>query len=103
MKNTIATALFVAAGIALAAPAAATTDDDVYIATIDTFGINYESEEAAIMVGKAVCQGFDNDMTVLKVGKIIVSETGISTSDAGTIMGAAVAAYCPEYKDVFES
>lgn len=76
--------------------------DDIYIATLDVAGIYYSTEEAAIAAGHAICNGFDAGLSLVQVGLTAVREGGYTVDEAGTIIGVAVGAYCPEHEGVFE-
>src|SRR5258708_6626920 len=92
-----------AAGIGLAAIAAApaasadTVHEMAYITTLDHFGIQYSTEDAAIETGYAICNGFRQGLTVDDVISIGVKATGgyFTETDVAHIAGAASGALCP--------
>lgn len=91
-----------AAALATVAPAHAdadTVNELAYISTLDEQGIYYSSEDAAINVGYAVCNGLDAGMPVTSVINTGLRATRgmYSPYEVGFITGAAIAAFCPEY------
>jgi hypothetical protein len=49
-----------------------------------------------INVGHAVCQDFDGGDTMAQTVGDVKKALGVSNPGAGTIVGAAIANYCPE-------
>jgi hypothetical protein len=85
----------------LSAPIAnADIADDAYLHALSKNGITWDNgaDSRMIAVGHAVCQdwagGNTLDQTVTDVRKAL----GLSDGGTGTIIGAATAAYCPEYQ-----
>lgn len=54
-------------------------------------------DATALRLGKAVCSALDSGAGLIQVGNIII-DNGFSASEAGTLVGASVAAFCPEYE-----
>lgn len=74
-----------------------------YLAALDSEGVRYSSPEAAITAGRAVCTYLDNTAPVygehralIEAGRVAM-DNGYSEWHAGTIVGAAVGSWCPEY------
>lgn len=84
-------------GIAVAAADPSTVEEWAFIATLDAQGITYASPDQAVAGGMAVCSyrdlGFSEMSTVLMVER----NSGLSPFDAGYLVGAAEAAFCPWY------
>lgn len=85
----------------IAAPiATADIADDAYLHALTSNGITWQngSDSTMIAVGHAVCQdwagGNTLDQTVTDVRKAL----GLSDGGTGTVIGAATAAYCPQYQ-----
>lgn len=89
------------AGIGWAAQADADPNEWAYIAALDSEGIYYSSEAAAIDAGESVCEGLDAGLSLRAIGAVAMN-AGYSASDAGYILGAAVGAFCPEYSYLIE-
>ncbi|SPM32461.1 hypothetical protein MRAB57_259 [Mycobacterium rhizamassiliense] len=89
-------------GLCLAAAPMASADvmDDAYLHALTQGGISWDNgaDSKMITVGHAVCQdwagGNTLDQTVTDVRKAL----GLSDNGTGTIIGAATAAYCPQYQ-----
>lgn len=68
----------------------------------DALGVGYEtSDEEIIDIGKKVCVAFDSGVSFEEVGSIFLNE-GMSPEDAGTFIGAAIPAFCPQHSDVVQ-
>lgn len=52
----------------------------------------------AVNLGKAICNALDSGVSITDVGQV-AANNGISYSDAGYLVGAAIATFCPEYED----
>ena len=91
-----------AAAILAAGPAnadAETVDEIAFISTLDSQGIYYSSEDAALTVGYAVCNALDAGASPTSIASTAVRSTGgfYTYYQAGYITGAAIGAFCPEY------
>jgi hypothetical protein len=73
-------------------------NDASYIATLDMLGVHYSSTEGAIRLAKTVCSNFESGMDGLTATMAIVASGMYSTQQAGAMVGAATATYCPEYE-----
>lgn len=58
-----------------------------------------EPEDSIVDGGLAVCAMFDDSMNVTDIGTIL-TQSGLSPSEAGLFLGYSVALLCPEYTDV---
>lgn len=103
MKITIAYAATTAfAAVALATtPAALADPEDDFLALIAQGGITWPSEKTAqvIETGKAVCGDFAKGASFEQEVTDLTSVTSWSDYRAGYFIGAATAAFCPEYGD----
>ena len=52
----------------------------------------------AVNLGKAICNALDSGASITDVGQV-AANNGISYSDAGYLVGASIATFCPEYED----
>lgn len=104
MKNTarlaapiaaVATGLLV---IAAAPIANADGADDAYLQTLQQRGLSWAAgqEQTMINVGHAVCQDFDGGDSMGQTVQDVKKALGVSNPGAGSIIGAAIANYCPE-------
>jgi hypothetical protein len=89
-------------GLCMGAAPIANADiaDDAYLHALTQNGITWAngSDSTMISVGHAVCQDWSGgntlDQTVTDVRKAL----GLSDGGTGTVIGAATAAYCPQYQ-----
>jgi Protein of unknown function (DUF732) len=91
----LAAALAVCA-LALAPVARADTNDDTYMQTLDNAGVGHLHQRAQLItLGHLVCDNISDGMRPIDVAKSIYASADISQHDAGAVVGAAIAAYCP--------
>jgi hypothetical protein len=103
MKNTARLAgpiaAVVAGLIAIGAAPTASADpaDDSYLQNLQQHGLSWApgADGTMINVGHAVCQDFDGGDTLAQAVGDVKKSLGVSNGGAGTIVGAAVANYCP--------
>ena len=88
---------------AKATPSGGDDNEQLYADFIrDALGVGYEiSDEQIIDIGKNVCVAFDSGVSFEEVGSLFLNE-GMSPEDAGTIIGAAIPAFCPQHSDVVQ-
>ncbi len=89
------------AGTGLAGHAKADDVDEAFINTLDSYGMQYGSPKKAIMVAKIfVCGSIDADRsaTFTDVVYTVADNTNWSNADSTYFAGAAIAAYCPQYR-----
>jgi hypothetical protein len=101
MKTTLITMLLgtAAAAAVITAPIAqADADPAVYLAVLDTSGVQYPSASKAVELGTAVCTDLRNGATIVSEGQDLVTSSrgSITSHDAGVIIGASAAALCPD-------
>jgi hypothetical protein len=87
-------------GVATAPIASADPADDQYLHTLQQHGLGWPSGQDQMMidVGHAVCQDWTAGDTMAQTAKDVQKATGLSSNGSGTIIGAATAAYCPEFR-----
>ena len=97
MKALLAAAL-AAVSLALAPAAHATPNDDMFYAAIDHFGIPISHREARVEAN-AACTflGEGHSVGALMVN-LMHDHPNWSGADMEHFAGAAIAAYCPQYK-----
>jgi hypothetical protein len=85
-------------GIAIAPIASADPADDQYLQTLRTRGLGWANgaDQTMINVGHAVCTDFDGGDTAAQTIGDVKKSVGLSSGGANIIVGAAVAAYCPQ-------
>jgi Protein of unknown function (DUF732) len=71
--------------------------DEVFIARLDEYGVEYSSRQEAIGYGLMVCMEIDLGGTPLEISSTLTSQAGWPAAVAGAIVGSAVAAYCPQH------
>jgi hypothetical protein len=88
-----------AAGLFCAASAGADPTDDAFLAALATNGIAVP-DSTALPLARTLCsfldQGNKRALLVMKVMK----DTNLSSRQAGFFVGAATAAYCPQYTSI---
>src|SRR3984957_5799725 len=84
--------------IAAAPTASADPADDAYLQTLQQHGLTWANgaDGTMINVGHAVCSDFAGGDTMSQTVQDVKKSLGVSNNGAGTIIGAAVANYCPE-------
>lgn len=80
---------------AVSAPLSA---DDHFLVGLRIAGIQVGDEQSMIAGARLTCSAFDRGETLRDFARGVVSQ-GIKPEAAGKIIGAAVAAYCPEHRD----
>ena len=98
--------LFVASiGLALLAPlgavstAHADTTDNNFLAALKSEGItDHVSPSHAIEAGHMVCQKLSDGMTPNEVAYDILNSSSMPGYHCGYFVGAAIDAYCPQYR-----
>ncbi len=74
------------------------TLDEVYVFTLrDEMSLDGVSDSDIIGLGNKICSALKTGSTPLEVGEIGV-RAGLAPYDAGYVVGASIAAYCPEFK-----
>lgn len=98
LAGPIAAAVAVLVGIAAAPTASADPADDAYLQTLQQHGLTWANgaDGTMINVGHAVCSDFAGGDTMSQTVQDVKKSLGVSNNGAGTIIGAAVANYCPE-------
>jgi uncharacterized protein DUF732 len=104
MKNTarlagpIAAVVTCLVAIAAAPVAGADPADDNYLQVLRQRGLSWADGQDGTMinVGHAVCTDFAGGDTMEQTVGDVKKSLGVSNNGAGSIVGAAVAAYCPE-------
>lgn len=100
ITGVVAAALGAAAvGLAVAtagtAGAHGTTDDDAFVAQLESQGISFGSPQAAVRQGHQVCTELEAGKTKVAVSIIMMGHAQLSARQAGYFVGAAAKAYCP--------
>jgi NAD(P)-dependent dehydrogenase (short-subunit alcohol dehydrogenase family) len=96
-----------AALIAMAVPApAAHADPDAigviaYLTTLSTYHVPYDSPGRMIDVGNDVCAAARGGTDFDAIGSTVASN-GLTSYQAGVVMGAAVASFCPDMQPAID-
>lgn len=77
-----------------------TTQDSVYISTLNEYGIPYSSSAAAIATAHAVCTELSQGATGTQLMGVIVQNSSYTDVQAGAIVGASTGSYCSQYKAI---
>ncbi|OBG95373.1 hypothetical protein A5697_24725 [Mycobacterium sp. E3251] len=88
----------VGAAVFFAAPASADQKDDAFISEIQRNGIVFSDRGAAIAAGHNMCAGLDSGKTPTSLVLNVVRATDLSAHEAGYLLGASVASYCPQHR-----
>lgn len=94
-----ACAVAAAASVLCAAPAVADPSDDAFLAALDNHGIVIGGGNDPVAMGRAVCAGLDRNQRASYLALKIMKDVNLTAKQAGFVVGAAVSAYCPEYRD----
>jgi len=101
--STIAIATTLSAAL-LSAPLASadaeTPNEIAFVSVLDKKGISYSSEDNAIAAGHAVCGELDRGVSLGSVIRTFWSATGYTPNQSGYIVGASIAAFCPEHRNL---
>ena len=96
---TVAAAAVFVALIPAAAAANPTTDDDIaFLAVLRSNHVYYHDPDAMVRVGHDVCSAIAAGDSEQDAVQVIVNGGSYTAHDAAFIVGAAVAAYCPEFR-----
>lgn len=98
--STISAVLLSLAALLFAAPASADQNDDVFVGELQRHGITFADRNAAIAAGHNMCAGLDKRQTPTSLVMNVVEATDLSAKDAGYLLGASVASYCPQHRGV---
>ncbi|MEV4157715.1 DUF732 domain-containing protein [Nocardia salmonicida] len=75
------------------------TDDEInalaFTAALDSKGIRYSSRDNAVGLAHSICDGKEAGVGTAAIAVTIADKGGYSLTDAGYIVGAAHATYCP--------
>ncbi|MEU4707318.1 DUF732 domain-containing protein [Nocardia salmonicida] len=75
------------------------TDDEInalaFTAALDSKGIRYSSRDNAVGLAHSICDGKEAGLGTAAIAVTIADKGGYSLTDAGYIVGAAHATYCP--------
>ena len=86
----------IAAGIMIAAPAAADTTDDAFLAALNRAGVGYNNPDLTAQLGERVCPMLVEPGKSLASVYSTVSNSGISPDMAAFFTGIAISMYCPQ-------
>lgn len=102
MKHSLKLTGSVAAGLTAAAlicaPFAAASPEDVFVGALTEQGVTWPgaTPENMVAAGQGVCQDWASGASFdQEVGSLAAN---LSTEDAAFLIGAATAAFCPEYE-----
>lgn len=80
-----------------AAHAAGDGVDDRFLAALKAKGIKFDSSQTAIINGHEVCDELDMGRQKPDIANDVVTNSGLTSYQAGFFVGVSVAAYCPRY------
>ncbi|HEY3994857.1 MAG TPA: DUF732 domain-containing protein [Mycobacterium sp.] len=97
-RSTIGVIPLSVAALLFAGPASADQNDDVFVGSLQRHGITFADRNAAIAAGHNMCAGLDKRQTPTSLVMNVVAATDLSARDAGYLLGASVAYYCPQHR-----
>lgn len=97
-RPAVCAVLLCAAAVLSAAPASADPTDDSFLGALADYGININDPDTAISMARSVCAGFDSNQNASFLAMKVMKAASLSPRQAGFFVGAATAAYCPQYK-----
>ncbi|OBG30512.1 DUF732 domain-containing protein [Mycobacterium sp. 852002-51057_SCH5723018] len=83
-----------------AAPAAADSTDDAFVAALVSQGIPVPDGNAAVQEGRKMCALLDQGTTRPLLLMQLMRDTNLSARQAGFFLGISTSAYCPQYKTI---
>jgi hypothetical protein len=89
-----------AVALVCAVPASADATDDAFIAALGNHNIAVNDSNRAAWLAEAqmVCDGLDKHYNTTQLAMKLVGDTDLSVKQSSFFVGAAVAAYCPQYR-----
>lgn len=72
--------------------------DNAFVAAVHARGINFTSQQAAIIAGHEVCDELDLGKQKSDIASTVMANSRMDGYHAGYFVGAAIAAYCPRYR-----
>jgi uncharacterized protein DUF732 len=97
-RSTIGALILSVAALLFAAPASADQGDEMFLASLQRHRISFTDRGSAITAGHNMCDGLDKGHTPTSLVMSVVRATDLSAQDAGYLLGASVASYCPQHK-----
>lgn len=90
----------IAASALFCAPIAGATPEDTFLHVLDEAGVTWPgaTPENMVEAGHGVCQDWANGATL--EGEIAGLTEHLDAHSAGVLIGAATAAFCPEYESI---
>jgi hypothetical protein len=102
MKHTVKLAGAIAAGLAASAfagaPLAAASPESDFLSALQQQGVTWDGATPAnqVAAGQGVCTDWKNGATFAQ--EVASLEPHLDTQDAAFLIGAATAAFCPQYE-----
>lgn len=95
----LATTVALPGALGAIASAHADTVDDKFLADLQAEGIDdHVSAEHAVKGAHVVCQKLDSGMTAAQVAFDVLDSSSMPGYHSGFFVGAAIDAYCPQYR-----
>lgn len=83
-----------------ATPPVVVDPNQQYLSILDRFSVPQTADDEMIEIGRLICSNLDLGMSKEAAGlPLYYSGTEYSLGEAGSIVGAAINAYCPQHKD----
>ena len=96
--STVGAVLLSAAALLSAAPASADPADDAFVAALAKDGIGITDRNTAIAAAHTVCDELANNPNTSVLAMSLMKDTELSLQQSSYFVGAAMSAYCPQYK-----
>lgn len=91
-----------ALALSFVAPAAADQMDEAYIAALQKHNVVYPDRGVAIATGHMVCDELHQGQTPMRLVLQLSANSQLSAHLASYVIGAAVSAYCPQYRSTID-
>lgn len=87
----------VIAGVGMAIPANADSDDDAFLAALNKAGITYSNPDRAIKAGQKVCDLVNSGTTELDIIRDVHElNPAVTAAKSALFVQAAASSYCPD-------
>ncbi|WP_197518452.1 DUF732 domain-containing protein [Mycobacterium sp. E3198] len=83
----------------LSANASAQTSDGDFVGALEERGISVADPDSAVATAHEICAELDRGEGAAVVVLKLMTDTNLSSAQAGYFIGASVTAYCPQHHD----
>lgn len=76
------------------------TPEQTFVWVVEGHGVEVSNRASLVAGGRGVCTAVAAGLTPQRVALQVAAETSLGLADSGYVVGAAVSALCPEYRDL---